>query len=82
VSSPDPWGIYVATGGVWRLAFARYDQHIWRLGIRRVGGRRAVVEKVPIYRRSDANCCPSAFRYRVVRWNGERFVTKRYRRLP
>jgi hypothetical protein len=34
-------------------------------------------EKRPVYDRSDPLCCPSAYTYRRLRWNGSRWITRR-----
>lgn len=49
--------------------------------IRRAG--RALVVREPKYSPSDANCCPSRYRDRKLRWTGTRFEsTIRIRRAP
>lgn len=45
----------------------------YKLGLRRI--ERDVVVTRPIYRRTDANCCPTGgFDHYAYRWNGKRFA--------
>jgi hypothetical protein len=77
VSSPDPWAIFSARGGAWRLRFSRVRADVRRLrvGRFRVRGhrRRAVEEKLAVLRPTDPNCCPSRYRYRYTYLDGARF---------
>jgi hypothetical protein len=57
----------------WRVALSGAG---YKLGLARIGGD--VVATQPVYRRNDANCCPSGgFDHRRFRWNGARFVVVR-----
>ncbi len=48
----------------------------YKLGLARVGSD--LVESQPVYRKNDANCCPSGgFDHRRFHWNGTRFVVVR-----
>jgi hypothetical protein len=48
----------------------------YKLGIRRLGGD--VVLTQPVFRKNDANCCPSGgFNHDRYHWNGARFTIAR-----
>jgi hypothetical protein len=44
----------------------------YKVGVARVNSRRFDVEQ-PVYRKHDANCCPSAFDVTPYRWDGSKF---------
>lgn len=60
------WGVFVAEGRKWRLAFVR--EHETQVGIKAQG--RELLRSQPIHRPGDANCCPTggatieAYRFR------------------
>jgi hypothetical protein len=73
VSSPKPWGIFMATPrGRWALRYARVKTIAFRL---RVDAGRDVEAKMPRYAPSDANCCPSSYDYLRAHWTGTAFRT-------
>jgi hypothetical protein len=48
----------------------------YKLGIRRLGGDLVLTQ--PVYRKNDANCCPSGgFNHDRYHWNGSRFAIAR-----
>ena len=63
------WAVYVSGGGAWKLALVRGG---YKLGLIRKGAD--IVETDPIYRKNDANCCPSGgFAHTRWHWDGRRF---------
>jgi hypothetical protein len=67
------WAIYVSRGGAWKPALVRGG---YKLGLERKGAD--IVETDPIYKKNDANCCPSGgFAHTRWRWNGSKFVVVR-----
>jgi len=71
------WGFIAADGSEPRVVTRGGGGS--RLGISRRGRRPEVAN--PIYRRSDANCCPSGgARIRTFRWNGTRLALASTRR--
>ena len=82
VSSPRPWAILQRRGGRWRIGYSRvrtlhfgFDTAVFEFAR---GEFWAVEEEIPVYRRGDANCCPSSFRYRYTRWDRGRRVFRVY----
>lgn len=73
-----PWVVYRAAGGGWRIALVRIKTGPWALatvGLR--GGRRGIVEPVPLYDSDDAAfCAPSGFGRRLVMWGGASWVAR------
>ena len=69
VSSYSPVVIFRNIGGKWRPAFIKTKLIVFRMS--RKG--RSLRLKTPRYRRTDANCCPSSYRYYSVTWKGTRF---------
>ena len=67
------WGIMLGgTGGApGRLALFRDG---YKVGVAVRGGAPEVLQ--PIYRRNDANCCPSSFEIRRYRWTGDHFTLR------
>ena len=64
------WAIFRETRGRWSLALDRrraYSPRLLRLGP-------DVLEILPVYRRGDAQCCPSGARDTLYHWNGRRFM--------
>lgn len=59
VSSPRPLVVFVDTDAGWQVGWQRFNSQAWRP--RSVG--RTLRYRTPVYRRTDANCCPSTFRY-------------------
>jgi len=59
--------VYAEVGGRVRLIRAVNDTY--RVGVG-IDAKRRLVERNPIYAADDPNCCPSAVRVRVFRWNG------------
>lgn len=64
------------TAGDGGLILYRYG---YKLSIDRVSDHRFDVQQ-PFYDKNDANCCPSAYRHRPYRWNGQRFKAGKVRR--
>ena len=63
------WAIYVGSGRAWKPALVRGG---YKLGLLRKGAD--IVETDPIYRKNDANCCPSGgFAHTRWHWDGRRF---------
>jgi hypothetical protein len=61
--TPAGWAVALEGGG-------------YKLGLTRAG--HDVVETQPVYRKNDANCCPTGgFDHRRFHWNGTRFVLAR-----
>jgi hypothetical protein len=60
-----------AGGAPGRLALYRDG---YKVGVAVTAGEPEVLQ--PIYRRNDANCCPSSFEIRRYRWTGERFTRR------
>jgi hypothetical protein len=68
------WVVLRQSGEGWRVAFRQLD--VYKVGLTRAG--RDLVESMPVYRRNDANCCPSGgFDHRRLHWNGRTFVVVR-----
>ena len=64
------WAIFRQVRGRWVLALDRrlaYAPRLVRLG-------RDILEIVPVHRAGDPQCCPTAARDAIYRWNGSRFV--------
>ena len=79
VSSPSPVVILRNNGASFAIVYKRFGAPIFR--IRRLG--RKLVLREPKYSSDDANCCPSRFRDRTLRWTGSRIkATVRIRRAP
>lgn len=68
-SSPTPWAIFRSENDRWALSFYR-DEIPARLTVK--GDE--IVEKTPAYNPDDEACCPSAFRFGRVAWDGDEFV--------
>jgi len=65
--------VFRATAAGWRVALTGAG---YKLGLARLG--HDLVETQPIYRKNDANCCPSGgFDHLRYHWNGARFVRVR-----
>ena len=68
------WAVYVSHGNAWKLALIRGG---YKLGLGRRGAG-DIVETDPIYKKNDANCCPSGgFAHARWHWNGEKFTVVR-----
>jgi len=79
VSSPSPVVILRNNGARFAIVYKRLRAPIFR--IRRSG--RKLVLREPKYSSNDANCCPSRYRDRTLRWTGSRIkATVRIRRAP
>jgi len=79
VSSPSPFVVLRNTGASFAIVYKRFGAPIFR--IRRSG--RKLVLREPKYSSNDANCCPSRYRDRTLRWTGTRIkATTRIRRAP
>ena len=79
VSSPSPVVILRNNGASFAIVYKRFGTPIFR--IRRSG--RKLVLREPKYSSNDANCCPSRYRDRTLRWTGTRIkATTRIRRAP
>ena len=77
VSSPSPVVILRNNGASFAIVYKRLRAPIFR--IRRSG--RKLVLREPKYSSNDANCCPSSYRDRTLRWTGTRIkATVRTRR--
>jgi len=77
VSSPSPVAILRNNGASFEIVYKRFGAPIFR--VRRSG--RKLVLREPKYSSNDANCCPSRFRDRTLRWTGTRIkATVRIRR--
>jgi hypothetical protein len=69
------WVVFRRSGSSWKLALARL--HDYKLSL--VFRGRDIIETQPVYRRGDANCCPTGgFDHRRFHWNGSRFVLARF----
>lgn len=79
VSSPSPVVILRNNRTSFAIVYKRLHAPVLR--VRRAG--RALVVREPKYSSTDANCCPSRYRDRILRWTGTRFnSTIRVRRAP
>jgi hypothetical protein len=79
VSSPSPVFILRSDVTTFAIAYKRLRAAIFRV---RRSGRRLILRE-PKYSPNDANCCPSHYRDRTLRWTGTRFkVTTKIRRAP
>jgi len=79
VSSPSPIVILRNSGSSFAIAYKKLGNPVFRF---RAKGR-ALVVREPKYSSMDANCCPSHYRERTLRWTGTRFKTTiRIRRAP
>ena len=61
--------VYAEVGGKVKDIFAVNDTY--KVGVTIRSGR--LVERTPIYRAQDANCCPSYIRTTVYKWDGSGF---------
>ena len=69
------WLVFRRASSHWKLALARLK--VYKLSLAFRGSD--IVETVPIYRKGDANCCPTGgFDHRQFHWNGRRFVAARF----
>ena len=69
------WVVFVRRGNAWVLALARL--HDYKLSLAFPGSD--IVETQPVYRKGDANCCPTGgFDHRKFHWNGTKFVLARF----
>jgi len=68
----SPWAIFKADDRGWRLGYSRPTGVVHDL---KVSADSDVATKSPKYGPNDAKCCPSAYIYRSVHWNGTAFVT-------
>jgi hypothetical protein len=67
------WVALVRTASGWRVA---HSQSGYKLSLYRVGND--LVDSQPIYRKNDANCCPTGgFDHRRWHWNGTRLAVVR-----
>lgn len=67
------WVLFRRVGSGWKLAIARLHDYKLTLTVRGSD----IVETLPVYRRNDANCCPTGgFDHRLFHWNGGRFVVR------
>ena len=67
------WVALVRTSSGWQVA---HSQSGYKISLYRVGDD--LVDSQPIYRKSDANCCPTGgFDHRRWHWNGTRLVLAR-----
>lgn len=68
------WAVFRRASGVWKLALTRLDVYKLRLDV--LFGD--PIETVPVYKRDDANCCPTGgYDHTRWHWNGKRFVVIR-----
>lgn len=68
------WVVFRRAGVGWKLALARLRVDHLYLSVR--GGD--LIETQPVYRKTDANCCPTGgFNHVRWHWNGNRFVVAR-----
>jgi hypothetical protein len=74
-ATPTPWAIFRRGKTRWRPIFQVVSRKV-SLSDLTVDANGDVIEKLPIFRPGDAICCPSAFSYRVTRWDGRRFVVR------
>lgn len=76
VSSPRPLVIFGGESGEWeaRYALSGLKPHpVWNVKAR----GRAILFRSPVWRRDDANCCPSSFRKYAVVFTDGRFRLRR-----
>jgi hypothetical protein len=67
------WAIYVSQANGWKLSLVRGG---YKLGLQRKGAD--IVETDPIYKKNDANCCPSGgFVHTQWHWDGKEFAVAR-----
>jgi hypothetical protein len=67
------WAVYVSGPAGWALSLVRGG---YKLGLGRKGAD--LVETDPVYKRNDANCCPSGgFVHTRWHWDGREFVVAR-----
>jgi hypothetical protein len=67
------WAIYVSQAKGWKLSLVRGG---YKLGLARKGAD--IVETDPIYKKNDANCCPSGgFVHTQWHWDGKEFAVAR-----
>ena len=67
------FAVFRSTSSGWQVALARNG---YKLGLFRAGND--LVGSQPIYRKNDANCCPTGgFDHLRFHWNGRRFLVAR-----
>jgi hypothetical protein len=66
------FGVFSGNSDTGGDPFIAYYDSGYKLGIDRVNSRRFDVQQ-PFYRKSDPNCCPTAFDVTPYRWTGETF---------
>ena len=65
------WAVFRRASGVWKLALTRLEVYKLRLDV--LAGD--PIETVPVYKRDDANCCPTGgYDHTRWHWNGKRFA--------
>ncbi len=69
-AGPTQFGVITSKGGLLLL------EDGYKVAVDVVNERRFDVQQ-PIYKKSDANCCPSAFRFTKYVWDGERFKPRK-----
>jgi hypothetical protein len=74
-ASPTPVAIFRNTGSRWAYAFGSTRRLVDAMSVR----GHDLIELSPVYRRSDAFCCPSSHRRHRLDWTGHRFVSRRAR---
>ena len=71
ITAPTPLGVFEAVRGKWRLVYSLVGRLVYNIKIQ----GHDLIEKSPVYRRTDVLCCPSHYRFFRLHWNGRRFVT-------
>lgn len=74
-ASPTPLGVFVSAGSHWKLKFSSLRPLIYGLSVKHGD----LYEKRPVYRRSDALCCPSSYRRYRLHYSHGHFRTRRVR---
>lgn len=65
------WGVFNGTGeGKWQLTLFRRNEY--KVQVAPKGSD--IEATTPIYKKNDPNCCPSAFRVKLWRWNGDKYA--------
>jgi hypothetical protein len=73
VTAPTPLAVFETAGSKWHLVYLLLSRLVYSM---RLQGN-SVIEKTPVYKRSDALCCASHYRIYRLRWNGHKFTTVR-----
>lgn len=71
ISAPTPLAVFKAVDDKWQLAYLLLNRLVYNIKLQ----GNSILERTPVYSRTDPLCCASHYRIYRLRWNGRRFVT-------